>query len=80
MRAPSISLRYRGGCQRAALFRSPMHEWRDGRAKLATIALLLALRRKEAELFTRGGYQPIVIEGDHSDWALDIFAFLKTGG
>ena len=37
--------------QRLSLFKTLMHEWRDGRVKLATIALLLALRRKEPELF-----------------------------
>jgi (1->4)-alpha-D-glucan 1-alpha-D-glucosylmutase len=63
--------------QRFALFRTPMHEWRDGRVKLATIALLLALRRKEPELFNSGDYQPIVIEGDRSDW---VFGYVRALG
>ena len=45
--------------QRPALFKTLMDEWRDGRVKLATIALLLALRREEPELFSAGDYQPI---------------------
>ena len=59
--------------QRSALIETLMHEWRDGRVKLATIALLLALRRTERELFSAGDYQPIVIEGDRSDWAFGYF-------
>jgi (1->4)-alpha-D-glucan 1-alpha-D-glucosylmutase len=55
--------------QRPALFETLMNEWRDGRVKLATIALLLALRREKPELFSTGDYQPIAIEGDRSDWA-----------
>jgi len=54
-----------------------MSEWRDGRAKLATIALLLALRRKEPELFNAGDYQPIAIEGARSDWA---FGYVRALG
>jgi (1->4)-alpha-D-glucan 1-alpha-D-glucosylmutase len=60
---------------RSALFRTLMQEWRDGRAKLATIALLLGLRRAEPELFSAGDYQPIVIEGDRSDWA---FGYIRA--
>ena len=55
--------------QRPTLFKTLMNEWQDGRVKLAAIALLLALRRQEPELFSTGDYQPIVIEGDRSDWA-----------
>jgi len=55
--------------QRPALFETLMNEWRDGRVKLATIALLLALRREKPELFSTRDYQPIAIEGDRSDWA-----------
>jgi (1->4)-alpha-D-glucan 1-alpha-D-glucosylmutase len=45
--------------------------------KLAAIALLLALRRQEPELFSTGDYQPIVIEGDRSDWA---FGYVRALG
>jgi (1->4)-alpha-D-glucan 1-alpha-D-glucosylmutase len=53
--------------ERPALFKTLMNEWRDGRVKLATIALLLALRREEPQIFSAGDYQPIEIEGDRSD-------------
>ena len=45
--------------------------------KLAATALLLALRREEPELFSSGDYQPIVIEGDRSDWA---FGYVRASG
>ena len=54
-----------------------MDEWQDGRAKLATTALLLTLRRDEPELFANSDYQPLVIEGDRSDWA---FGYVRTSG
>jgi (1->4)-alpha-D-glucan 1-alpha-D-glucosylmutase len=47
-----------------------MESWRDGRAKLATIALLLALRRKRPALFADGAYRPLAIEGADADFAL----------
>jgi (1->4)-alpha-D-glucan 1-alpha-D-glucosylmutase len=53
--------------ERPALFKTLMNEWRDGRVKLATMALLLALRREVPQVFSAGGYQPIEIEGDRSD-------------
>jgi (1->4)-alpha-D-glucan 1-alpha-D-glucosylmutase len=55
--------------EREALFEALMSGWRDGRVKLATVALLLSLRREAPELFSAGDYQPLVIEGDRSDWA-----------
>jgi (1->4)-alpha-D-glucan 1-alpha-D-glucosylmutase len=63
--------------QRPALFKTLMNEWQDGRVKLATTALLLALRREEPELFESGDYQPLVIEGDQSDWA---FGYVRSSG
>jgi (1->4)-alpha-D-glucan 1-alpha-D-glucosylmutase len=63
--------------QRQAFFITLMNEWQDGRAKLATTALLLGLRRENPEPFERGDYQPIVIEGDRSDWA---FGYVRTSG
>ncbi len=63
--------------QRPALFTTLMDEWQDGRAKLAVTALLLALRRQEPELFSTGDYQPLVIEGDRSDWA---FGYVRASG
>ena len=62
---------------RSALFTTLVDEWQDGRAKLATTALLLTLRRDEPELFANSDYQPLVIEGDRSDWA---FGYMRTSG
>ncbi len=59
---------------RAGLFASLMESWRDGRVKLATSALLLALRRDRRALFAEGGYQPLEIVGEEADWA---FGFLR---
>ena len=61
----------------SALFETLMSKWQDGRVKLATTALLLALRREEPEMFSSGDYQPIVVEGDRSDWA---FGYVRTSG
>jgi (1->4)-alpha-D-glucan 1-alpha-D-glucosylmutase len=63
--------------QRPALFELLVDEWQDGQVKLATTTLLLALRRDEPELFSGGDYQPIVIEGDRSDWA---FGYVRVAG
>jgi (1->4)-alpha-D-glucan 1-alpha-D-glucosylmutase len=63
--------------KRPALFKMLMDEWQDGRAKLATTALLLALRREELDLFGNSDYQPLVIEGERSDWA---FGYIRTSG
>src|SRR6185437_12441915 len=64
-----LSARLKDPEQRPALFETLMNDWQDGQVKLATIALLLAIRREEPELFASGDYQPIAIEGDRSDWA-----------
>ncbi len=63
--------------ERPALFATLAEEWQDGRLKLATIALLLALRREEPELFESGDYQPLAIEGDQADWA---FGYVRASG
>jgi (1->4)-alpha-D-glucan 1-alpha-D-glucosylmutase len=63
--------------KRPSLFKTLMGDWQDGRVKQATIALLLALRRDEPDLFSAGDYQPLVIEGDRSDWA---FGYLRASG
>jgi (1->4)-alpha-D-glucan 1-alpha-D-glucosylmutase len=72
-----LAARLKAPDQRPALFKTLMDEWRDGRVKQATIALLLALRRDDPELFASGDYQPLVIEGDRSDWA---FGYLRASG
>jgi (1->4)-alpha-D-glucan 1-alpha-D-glucosylmutase len=63
--------------KRLVLFEKLMDEWQDGRVKLATTSLLLSLRRDEPDLFSNGDYQPIVIEGDQSDWA---FGYVRASG
>jgi (1->4)-alpha-D-glucan 1-alpha-D-glucosylmutase len=72
-----LAARLKAPDQRLALFTTLMDEWRDDRAKLATTALLLSLRREEPDLFARSDYQPLVIEGDRSDWA---FGYVRTSG
>jgi (1->4)-alpha-D-glucan 1-alpha-D-glucosylmutase len=52
------------------LFQTLLQTWRDGRVKLATIALLLGLRGERPALFAEGGYRPIEIGGEEADWAL----------
>lgn len=56
--------------ERRALFDTLMQDWRDGRVKLATIALLLAFRRDHAEFFASADYQPIEIKGEDANWAV----------
>ena len=63
--------------ERPALFKKLMNDWPDGQVKLAVTALLLALRRDEAELFASGDYQPLSIEGDQADWA---FGYVRAAG
>jgi (1->4)-alpha-D-glucan 1-alpha-D-glucosylmutase len=75
--AADLAARLKAPDQRPALFKTLMDEWRDGRVKQATIALLLALRRDDPELFASGDYQPLVIDGDRSDWA---FGYVRTSG
>ena len=55
---------------RRALFDRLMQDWRDGRVKLATIALLLAFRREHAEFFASADYQPIELRGEEANWAV----------
>lgn len=52
-------------------------EWRSGAIKQAVIARVLRFRRSAPELFARGSYEPLSIEGPNADNAL---AFLRRGG
>ena len=63
--------------ERCALFDRLMHDWRDGRVKLATIALLLAFRRENAEFFANADYHPIEIKGEEASLAL---GFVRSHG
>ncbi|AKA24682.1 malto-oligosyltrehalose synthase [Pseudomonas chlororaphis] len=48
--------------------------WRDGRIKQALIAAALACRREHPQLFRRGAYQALPVQGRHADRVL---AFLR---
>ncbi len=63
--------------KRGALFDKLMKSWPDGRVKLATLALLLALRRERPRLFAEGGYRAIEFEGDEARFA---FGFERSLG
>jgi (1->4)-alpha-D-glucan 1-alpha-D-glucosylmutase len=51
--------------------------WRDGRIKLALTRRLLAWRRALGEVFSRGGYLPLTVEGPHRD---HVVAFARVHG
>nr|WP_314493068.1 malto-oligosyltrehalose synthase [uncultured Pseudomonas sp.] len=50
--------------------------WRDGRIKQALIARVLDCRRAHPELFRRGEYQPLPVEGKHAE---KVMAFARIG-
>ncbi|MQG92872.1 malto-oligosyltrehalose synthase [Pseudomonas sp. MN1F] len=50
--------------------------WRDGRIKQALIARLLDCRQAHAELFRRGAYLPLNVQGRHAD---QVIAFARLG-
>jgi (1->4)-alpha-D-glucan 1-alpha-D-glucosylmutase len=60
----------------ATLARRLMKDPADGRVKLFVIRQALAVRRRHAELFTRGDYRPVEVEGTRADHVL---AFTRTG-
>ncbi|WP_028693648.1 malto-oligosyltrehalose synthase [Pseudomonas cremoricolorata] len=49
--------------------------WRDGRIKQTLIARVLDCRRAHPELFRRGEYQPLSVEGRHAD---KVMAFARV--
>ena len=51
--------------------------WPDGRIKLAVTRRLLAWRRSLGDVFARGDYRPLAIEGPHRD---HVVAFARTLG
>lgn len=59
---------------RAGLARSLLAEPADGKVKLWTTATLLACRRQERELFGRGSYVPLGLEGARRD---NVVAFAR---
>jgi len=50
--------------------------WRDGRIKQALIARVLDCRQAHAELFRRGAYLPLKVQGRHAD---QVIAFARLG-
>ena len=50
--------------------------WRDGRVKQALIARVLDCRQAHAELFRRGAYLPLNVQGRHAD---KVLAFARLG-
>ncbi|KWU52769.1 malto-oligosyltrehalose synthase [Pseudomonas palleroniana] len=44
-----------------------LSNWRDGRIKQAVIAQVLALRKAHPEVFSRGSYTPLEVEGTHAE-------------
>lgn len=54
-----------------------LDRWRDGRIKQAIVARLLGARRAAPELFARGDYRPVPVEGEK---AQHIVAFLRSHG
>ncbi len=53
-------------------------DWRDGAFKLALTHRLLALRRREPDLFARGGYHSVPVEGSAGE-SVCVFARTAPG-
>lgn len=53
-----------------------LEHWRDGRVKQALIARMLDCRQAHPELFGRGAYLPLTVQGRHAD---KVLAFARLG-
>ncbi|MHC6226282.1 malto-oligosyltrehalose synthase [Pseudomonas sp. X10] len=53
-----------------------LQHWRDGRVKQTLIARVLDCRRAHPELFRRGTYLPLTVQGRHAD---KVVAFARLG-
>ncbi|MEW2923688.1 malto-oligosyltrehalose synthase [Pseudomonas juntendi] len=53
-----------------------LSHWRDGRLKQALVARVLDCRQAHAELFRRGAYLPLTVQGRHAD---KVVAFARLG-
>jgi (1->4)-alpha-D-glucan 1-alpha-D-glucosylmutase len=62
--------------RRAAML-AMLDDWRDGRAKLALVAALLAHRRERPALYAEGGYEALAATGPKAD---RVFAFARVRG
>jgi (1->4)-alpha-D-glucan 1-alpha-D-glucosylmutase len=51
-----------------------LREWHDGRIKVATMRVLLALRARAAELFASGVYEPCAVTGPRAD---ELIAYVR---
>jgi (1->4)-alpha-D-glucan 1-alpha-D-glucosylmutase len=58
-------------------WQSLAQHWPDGHIKLAWTRHLLKLRTEPADLFTRGGYEPLEVSGQHRD---HVIAFARRRG
>lgn len=56
-----------------------MRDWRAGLPKFWLTHRLLAARRQHAEIFARGTYEPLVVEGDEADHVLAFARVLDKG-
>jgi (1->4)-alpha-D-glucan 1-alpha-D-glucosylmutase len=56
--------------QRQDFLTELMHEWKDGRIKLAITALLLELRRQNEAIFASKAYEVVAIEGEKAQRAI----------
>jgi maltooligosyltrehalose synthase len=52
-------------------------QWPDGRIKLAVVCALLRCRRRHPDLFSRGSYEPVGLEGPLSR---HVIAFVRREG
>ena len=57
--------------------RQLIEHWRDGRIKQWLITTVLSVRYARADLFARGDYQPLQVEGDHAE---QVLAFARSQG
>ena len=62
-------------CDRRTAMLDILKGWRDGRAKLAVIAILLGYRRDHSKLFAQGSYEPLIATGSKVD---QICAFARS--
>ncbi|MBC3410250.1 malto-oligosyltrehalose synthase [Pseudomonas sp. SWRI51] len=53
-----------------------LQHWRDGRIKQALVAGVLDCRQAHADLFRRGAYLPLTVQGRHAD---KVLAFARLG-
>jgi len=75
-RRPVDYPRRRASLDDSASLTGLLEHWRDGRIKQALIARVLDARQAHPQLFQRGGYQPLTVQGRHAD---KVLAFARLG-